>query len=92
MSDLIGFWKFATNCSDTILRLKIMQYHHTLFSWTCSSWHHNTRSFGPMFAPQQAEVLLAFPCFIEPSEIFIADSGKIIPGIVVGNAQGGGYN
>eukprot|EP00434_Breviolum_minutum_P000844 symbB.v1.2.000742.t1/scaffold36.1/size400579/14 len=27
-------------------------------------------------------VLLAFPSFIEPSEIFIADSGKIIPGIV----------
>ena len=45
-----------------------------------------------MFAPQQAEVLLAFPSFIEPSEIFIADSGKIIPGIVVGNAQGGGYS
>ena len=45
-----------------------------------------------MFAPQQPEVLLAFPSFIEPSEIFIADSGKIIPGIVVGNAQGGGYS
>lgn len=27
-------------------------------------------------------VLLAFPSFTEPSEIFIADSGKIIPGVV----------
>lgn len=32
---------------------------------------------------RNAEVLLAFPSFTEPSEIFIADSGKIIPGVVV---------
>ena len=31
---------------------------------------------------------MAFPSFTEPSEIFIADSGKIIPGVVDTGATG----